>query len=99
MDLHREACMRIAYLLPHGWRFASWSLSDVMERYHFSKHIASAMAERGHELTLIFLDDSVRTRTVVQTQPSRIEISPVTFTIAMCRFGGDVCLQLNYAVR
>ncbi len=91
--------MRIAYLLPHGWRFASWSLSDVMERYHFSKHIASAMAELGHEVTLIFLHESVRTRTVVQTQPFRIEIFPVTFTIPLFRFGGDFSLPLIREVR
>jgi glycosyltransferase involved in cell wall biosynthesis len=91
--------MRICYVLPHGWRFASWSLSDVLERYHFSKHIASAMAHLGHEVTLVLLHESVRTHRVVQTEPFRIEIFPVTFTIPLFRFGGDFSLPLIRKVR
>src|SRR5439155_7121943 len=56
--LHCEAGMRIAYILPHGWRFAGWSISDIAERYHFSKQLATAMARLGHAVTLLLLHES-----------------------------------------
>ncbi len=91
--------MRIAYLLPHGWRFAGWSPSDVLHRYHFSRHIASSMAALGHEVSLLMLHESVRKETVVQTEPFRIAFFPVTFAIPLARFGGDFSLPLLRAVR
>jgi len=91
--------MKIAYVLAHGWRFAGWSISDVIERYHFSKHIASAMARLGHEVTLLLIHESVRKETVLQTEPFRIELMPVTFTIPVVRFGGDLSLPLIRKIR
>ena len=91
--------MRIAYVLPHGWRFANWSVADVLERYHFSKHIASAMTRLGHEVTLLLLHESVQTQTVVQTEPFRIEILPTSFTVPLFRFGGDFSLPLLQRIR
>lgn len=91
--------MRIVYVLPHGWRFAGWSVPDILERYHFSKHIASAMARLGHEVTLLLLHESARKELVVQTEPFRIEILPITFTVPFVRFGGDISLPLHRRIR
>lgn len=81
--------MRITYVLPHGWRFAGWSLEDVLRRYHFSKHLAYAESRLGHEVTLLLLHEDVRAPVVVQTEPYRIEVLPVTASIPFLRFGGD----------
>jgi glycosyltransferase involved in cell wall biosynthesis len=99
MELHPEAVMRIAYILPHGWRFAGWSPSDVLERYHFSTHIASAMQRLGHEVSLILLHESVSTPTILQTEPFPIEVLPISFSFPLVRFGADVSFPLIRKIR
>lgn len=91
--------MRIAYVLPHGWRFAGWSPSDVLHRYHFSRHIASSMAALGHEVTLFLLHESVRNEAAVQEDPFRITFYPVTFAIPFARFGADFSVPLFRGIR
>ncbi len=91
--------MRIAYILAHGWRFAGWSIPEIAERYHFSKQLAAAMARLGHEVTLLLLHESARTATVIQTEPFRMEVLPITFSAPIVRFGGDISLPLLRRIR
>ncbi len=91
--------MKIGYILAHGWRFSGWSISDFLERYHFSKQIASAMARLGHQVTLVLLHESVRTATVIQTEPFRIEVLPISFSLPLVRFGGDASVPLIRRIR
>ena len=91
--------MKIAYVLAHGWRFAGWSVSDVVQRYHFAKQLAVAMARLGHEVTLILLHESVRETIVLQADPFRMEVLPVTFTVPLVRFGGEVSVPLLRRIR
>lgn len=81
--------MRLAYVLPHGWRFAGWSLEDVLKRYHFSKHLAGLMSRRGHEVTLLLLHEDLDAPRVLQTEPFRIEAFPISARLPLLRFGGD----------
>ena len=94
MEIRREACMKIAFLLPHGWRFAQWSLSEVMARYHFSKHLASSLSRLGHNVTLLIVHGDLRVPKVVQTEPFRIEAFPVSMNIPPFQFGGEVSIPL-----
>ncbi len=82
--------MRIAYVLPHGWRFAGWSLDDMLRRYHFSKHLGALMSRRGHEVELLVLHEDVDAPMVLQTEPFRIEAFPISARLPFLRFGGDV---------
>jgi len=86
--------MRITYVLPHGWRFAGWSIEDLLSRYHFSKHLASAMARLDHEVILLLLHEDLQKATILQESPFRIEAFPVTMTIPFLRFGGDLSRPL-----
>jgi len=86
--------MKLVFLLPHGWGFAAWKLSDVLARYHFSTHYAQALSRRGHEVVLLLVHESLSHPVLLQTQPYRVEAFPVSVKLPFLRFGGEISLSL-----
>src|SRR5437867_2892121 len=99
MDVRREESMRIGYVVPHGWKFSGWSLADVMNRYHYSKHVASLVSELGHQVTLWISHEELTEPRILQSKPFRIEGFPVSFTLPVLKFGGDFSLPLIRRLR
>jgi len=91
--------MRIGFVLPHGWSFSGWSIGEVLERYHFSKHLAALVARHGHDVVLFVCHEELSEPRVLQEEPFRIEGFPITCKVPGLKFGGDVSLPLLRRLR
>lgn len=88
--------MRIAYLLLHDFRFASYGFDEfAASRYHFSKEYARRMAAAGHDVKLYVLDAGSHARSSLKVDGYEIKSFRTSFRFPpVGGFGNDHNLEV-----
>ncbi|RLE61006.1 MAG: hypothetical protein DRJ32_02000 [Thermoprotei archaeon] len=93
--------LRIAFLVPHDFRYSNWSIEDYITKYHYSKKYAAELASRGHEVTVHLLHQDISNDIELELKDYRIFFHPSSFYFPpKLRFGNAHNLRIyKYVLR